>query len=220
MAGGSGAIIKQRRSATDAYSEMMQDVRMQRIVDGRAKGHSLRALALIWDRDNPPAASTILRTLRKHDALRAKCVHLDVEKIVRDELHGYDEMQLQAWLVAERAKGPQPGNDRTKDWVYDGELVLKAMETIAKIKAGKARLLGLNAPERLSVEHQVDGLGAWIEKVRSGSTVEIPGELIADSPLALLAQHNGNGHAAPSASGIPDALVEEDPEPAPPEPVQ
>jgi hypothetical protein len=170
-----------RKKASSALEEMLADKRVGQIVDMRSRGLGWRQIAQALGYANP---STPHRVFARYHRLHRAAIHTSIETLVMNEVRGIEAAEARCWTIVERANGP---TEKEAARTYEPETQLKALETLTKLKAAKAKLLGLNKPDRIEVEHRAENLSEWLTKLQRGE-IHTPRELLDDgapAPRAL-----------------------------------
>lgn len=171
MSAGTKAAIA-RRDAHDKLDQLIVDnPNLGAAVDMRAQGFSLRqiAKALGWKNQSSPA-----RLLERFDELTQLLDAADLTHEVRNSVRTVDIAMQSCWSIV--SAHTRRSDDVFKDGrVFDqdgvekrDEVRLRALGQIDRFVGRRADLLGLNAPEKLDVNHTATGIASWVRQVAEG----------------------------------------------------
>lgn len=194
MASSGTKAVKVRVDAHNAMDRLVVDnPKLPQAVALAAQGYSYRqiAQALGWKNQSTPH-----RLLERYNELAALLEAADVTHKVLNECRGIDAAVTRLWQVVDRCwKDADAANpDRVG---FDPKAVNEAFRTMNQLVQTKAKLLGMFAPERVDVSHNVSGLAAWQQAMASGE-IKTPSDLTDDGPLGpQKPSPDGNGAERP-----------------------
>lgn len=165
-------------------------VRRAKAVEMRTRGSSWQEIADDLGYVNRSAACADVTR-----ALEAAVVeqNRNIDLMRQEELRAYDQLLVEAWAVLERehvtvSHGRIIRDEETGEKLLDDGPVLQAIDRVVRIRERRAKLLGLDAPQR----HEVVSLDAVDAEIRR-LTAELGGSAEAGEATAAEATARAEG---------------------------